>query len=222
MTTLRRVAWRHPHWWALGLSGAAWAWLAAAAMRAGGHVHGGDLARAAAGWTAMVLAMMLPLIVPHLRFAAQRSLWRRRHRAVGGVLVGYVAVWLAAGALALVAWRAIGAVVPAAVASGSGAAWLLVSGAAVWHALPRRQQALAACHHERPLAPRGWQADRDCLRYGGEVGVRCVAACGGLMLACAATGHGLAPMLLATGIAVVERRSPAGGWRFAVWPRLAR
>src|SRR5262245_21103346 len=87
---LKRIVWRHPEWWALGLALFAWGVLIA---NAGGfgtrsvHAHRHHLESlstivlvSTAHWQLMVLAMMLPVVVPSLRVAAFRSLWRRRHR----------------------------------------------------------------------------------------------------------------------------------------------
>jgi hypothetical protein len=208
VTALGTLAWRHPQWWALAVSGAAWTWLVVR-PEAGPHAHAdGGAAAALAGWAAMVGAMMLPLVTPHLHFAARRSLWRRRHRAMAGVLAGYVAVWMAAGTLGTLAARPLGMLIPW--VTGEGGRLLLLALALGWHLAPARRRAVAACHLERPLAPSGWRATRDCVGYGVAVGRRCVVACGGLMVACAALGHGLTPMAMATGVALYERRRPFG------------
>ena len=56
----------------------------------------------AASWLLMVIAMMLPLVIDPIRGVAARSLWPRRHRAVGGFLLG-LSVWLVAGIVVSVA-----------------------------------------------------------------------------------------------------------------------
>jgi hypothetical protein len=59
-----------------------------------------------------------------------------------------------------------------------------------------------------PLAPRGWRADRDCLRYGWTVGRHCVMSCGIMMTACVLASHAFVAMAGVTAIAAVERRMP--------------
>jgi hypothetical protein len=82
---------------------------------------------------------------------------------------------------------------------------------AVWRLTPMHARALAACHRTLPLAPLGWQADRDCLRFGSAIGRACVQTCWPLMVACAFAGHGLIAMAGGMALSAVER------WSF--WPR---
>jgi predicted metal-binding membrane protein len=153
-------------------------------------------------WLLMVVAMMLPLVVGSIRIVAQRSLWARRHRAIGGFLIGYVGVWAGAGFLAAVAVtgsevhrsddpRVMGAAVFAI------AAW--------WQLTPAKLRALSACHRTMALAPRGWRADRDCIHYGVRIGAPCVVSCGPLMTACLLTGHGVPAMVCAGLVGAAER-----------------
>lgn len=174
---LQRVVWRHPHWWALALCAVAWgAMFRPHAQHA--HTPGARLIN----WMIMTAAMMLPLVVSQMRFVAERSLWRRRHRAIAGFLLGYLGAWFVIGiAVAFIEpgpWLAIAAFV--------------VAGA--WQLTRARRLAMAACHRAMPLAPRGWRADRDCVRYGWITGGYCVASCWALMLACAMAGHHLVAM----------------------------
>ena len=92
-----RVAWRHPEWWTLAISAAAWL-LILGTSEVGNATHGAHGARVSAvapnnplvdagAWLIMIAAMMLPLCVATIRATADRSLWRRRHRAI--------ACWLA-------------------------------------------------------------------------------------------------------------------------------
>jgi hypothetical protein len=106
-------------------------------------------------------------------------------------------------------------------AAGAGAAWLRTSDwghhpllapaafalAALWALARARQRALLFCHYRSPLAPSGWKADRDCLRYGLVIGASCVATCAFLMLACSLTGHNLAAMVGGSALGALERRS---------------
>ena len=86
------VTWRHPEWWALALSTAAWAWMLA---NSGHHAHAyGDALK---GWMVMSVAMMLPMVIEPIRLTAERSFWHRRHRAIAGFLAGYLGLWLLAG-----------------------------------------------------------------------------------------------------------------------------
>lgn len=181
-----RIAWRHPEWWALAIS--ACAWLALLQPHAH-HLHGGFTL-----WVLMTLAMMLPVVVFPIRTAAERSLWRRRHRAIAGFLIGYLAMWCLAGVV--VALFDIHGRIAGGVAFAVAGAWQLTR----WKRL-----ALNACHRTMPLAPSGWRADRDCVRYGWRTGTRCVISCWALMLACALTGHALLATAFVMAVMLIER-----------------
>jgi hypothetical protein len=148
--------------------------------------------------------MMFPMALEPVRTTAERSLWRRRHRAIAGFLTAYLGAWMMFGvATALVlsglraqAWQQSGA----AAAVGFGAALL-------WQLTPLKRRAALACHRTMPLAPAGWRADRDCLRYGWAVGRWCLVSCWPLMLACLLAGHGLGSMIGVTAIGWAERNA---------------
>lgn len=199
MNRVRAVSWRHPHWWIAASSAAAWCWLGATWLL-NRHQHGVDPFE----WTAMLCAMMLPLVFGHVCFVATRSLWTRRQRAIASFVIGYIALWLLVGValqwvtatspvMRLMHWPWIGAVT--------------FGAAALWQWAPLKRRALAQCHRTAPLAPRGWRADRDCLCYGSSIGVRCIVACGAMMVACAAAGHGPIAMISVSAIAGAERYS---------------
>jgi hypothetical protein len=205
-----RTIWRHPEWWALALSAAAWSiivgdafssWSAPHRMHAGDAIALGALTR---DWLLMVFAMMMPLSITSIRATAERSLWRRRNRAIAGWLLGYTAACLIPGLLlSIVVTALLGAA-----RSSAGFIALSIAAAAMWHVTTPRSRALMTCHRTQPLAPDGWRADFDCLRYGWTTGVSCSLACGGLMFASWLAGHGpfgVAAMVIATTIGVVER-----------------
>ena len=212
-----RIAWSHPEWWALAISGTAWVWIAfPAAMAALGGVHDHSSASPGGGgpagmipatreWAVMVMAMMLPLATGPIRAIAARSLWRRRHRAIACWLFGYIAAWMVLGLfVSLVHTRFLADVHPSPRA-GVAVAFAV---AAIWQAMSARQRAIRACHRTPSLAPAGWRANRDCVRYGWTNGMNCVATCGALMLACWLVGHGAAGLLVmitATAVGFAER-----------------
>jgi predicted metal-binding membrane protein len=149
----------------------------------------------------MVVAMMVPLVSGSIRDTAARSLWARRHRAVVGFLAGYLAIWSLAGlaisaAVAGVRWLNWNPAVPVV------AAFCI---AAIWQLTPAKSRAIRTCHRTMPLAPLGWPADRDSLRFGWLIGVACVGSCWALMAACAATGHSVLGMALASCVCFAER-----------------
>jgi predicted metal-binding membrane protein len=221
MASLKRLAWRSPESWSLVLSGLASAALAirvwSADPVAGAHaLHQpagsggadpvvGALASSMADWSLMVVAMMVPLMAASVRMVAARSLWRRRHRAVIVFLSSYVLLW------SVVGWVTLSVVTPLLARSSSplpATAALLV--AAAWQATAFKQRALMACHRTAPLAPCGWRATRDCFHFGVLSGLRCVASCWAMMLACALAHHSILVMAAASSVAWSERSTRVG------------
>jgi predicted metal-binding membrane protein len=153
-------------------------------------------------WLVMVIAMMFPLLVDHIRNTAARSLWYRRHRAVGLFLTGYVAPWLVFGIAASAMLSVLEAQSrldpPLLSALGFGLAL-------IWQVTPARRRAVLSCHRTRPISPTGWRADRDCLRYGSSVGASCLFSCWALMLACMLSRHSVPAMFAITAIGLFER-----------------
>ena len=186
VASLPRVSWRHPEWWSLAICAGAWGWLLRMSVH-WQHVHA-----PMQHWLAMTLAMMLPMALAPIRMTAERSLWRRRNRAMLLFLVGYVGLWMI-----------FGLVVSPISFKFAGPIAFVVAGC--WQLTKAKRIALAACHRTAPLAPYGWRADRDCVRYGLLIGTRCIVSCWALMLACALSGHALFATILGTAIGLVER-----------------
>jgi len=146
------------------------------------------------GWTAMVVAMMVPTTLSQMRDVAARSYRARRCRSIIAYVVGYLVWWLALG----VAVCSLRSVLPTATAFALfGAAWMLVPIRLQWH---RR------CHRRLPLRPVTWRASASAFRQGAAHGAPCVALCWPLMIACMLTGHHLFMMLACTAIVVYEKR----------------
>ncbi|MGA7413883.1 MAG: DUF2182 domain-containing protein [Bryobacteraceae bacterium] len=186
--SLRDFIWRHPECWTVAFSATVWL---ALVVRATVHVHSPSALAAWIHWLMMVAAMMLPLNMDALRYAAQRSLWSRRNRAMFGYLLGYGGVWALAG-LPL-AWAFAAARLPERIdwAVGASLGFLV---AALWLISPWNILAASLCHWTIPLAPRGWPADRDCLRYGWISGLYCVFKCWPFMLVCWLSSHSVLVM----------------------------
>lgn len=238
--SLRRFTAWHPEWWTLALCLLAWVLLALpgggetwAAISCGPLHDAGASAEASAalrfvsfgwaagvaGWTIMVGAMMLPLVIAPVRRTAFASLWRRRHRAVAGFLLGYGGFWIAAGCLglALLAGLGLGA------SARDAAAALAFALAGLWELTPLKRRALSGCHRRIPLRPTGWRADLDCLRYGAMQGCNCFASCWAIMLASMLAAHHLAIMASIALISAAERYRPrrTQGIEAAAWMCLA-
>ncbi len=191
--------------------------VAATSVNTPAHAHASDItiesvSAAMAGWLAMVAAMMFPLVTGQMRAAAFRSLWRRRHRAIGTFLLGYVALWLIVGMSLTIACQTW----PGVVSSEMAAIGFVL--AAAWQRTPIYRKALRACHRERPLAPGGWRAERDCLRYGWSVGASCAITCWPVMMACALARHHIAAMIVATILTAAGRIDSRTWSTFALKP----
>jgi predicted metal-binding membrane protein len=216
----RCISWPYPEWWSVVLYFGAWLLLA---FKAGigtampGHVHHASASTVVQQsttvgwpgqmlwWLAMVVAMMFPLLTAHVRNTAARSLWHRRHRAIGGFLGGYLGPWLvfgmaASGGLVILEkqnWFL----------AGHFDLWAFGM-ALIWQLMRAKRRSVLACHRTRPLAPTGWRADRDCLRYGWQIAGSCVTSCWALMLACMLAGHSVPTMVGITTIGLFERSNP--------------
>lgn len=229
-----RMAWRYPEWWSIALSLTTWLLLAGASGTMGEgvsriplhNVHNihdaqSDVLSLAVSlrtivpqtldWMLMVAAMMFPLVLGPIRATALRSVWRRRHRAIVGFLLGYSGPWLMVGISISVLFSGL-SVQHRFGPSASAALGFAV--AALWQGTAVRLRALRSCHRTTPLAPSGWRADRDCLRYGWSIGLHCIVSCWALMLACLLSGHSLVVMLFASAIGITERykRRPDQRW----------
>jgi predicted metal-binding membrane protein len=221
----RHLLWRHPEWWSIALCAGAWLTLiiitaadapgGLASAGHAGHAYAGPLSapiaapgRMIAGevgrWLLMVVAMMVPFVLGPIRTTAARSLWCRRHRAIGAFLAGYLLPWLLCG----VALAALGVMLPIHHLDRSPAGLIAAFAlAAAWQHAPAKRRALVSCHATRPLAPRGWQASRDCVMFGSMVGLRCVVTCWTLMLVCVLAGHSLTMMAGIGLLGIFERSS---------------
>ncbi|MDF2847310.1 MAG: hypothetical protein K0R97_1292 [Oerskovia sp.] len=181
-----------------GGTGSEWssAWLDPASL-ATGWAEGvrGIVPGAAADWGhwgLMVVAMMLPGLVPSVRHAAFASPRRRRHRTTAMFVAAYLALWMVVG---LGVTLVVGLLRPGVMA----AAAVLVA-ASSWELTPVVRRALARCHRSVPLGIQGRTADGAALRFGSFHARACVLTCAPFMVAVTFAGH---PLWLTLGIATV-------------------
>lgn len=191
----RRLTWRHPEWWSVALSIAAWIALLSTPRHSLSHR---STATNLLSWLLMVVAMMFPLVAVQVRQTAFHSLWSRRHRAIGLFLGGYVVPWLAFGALVILIQRELAIDARASVI-------ITIVIAVAWQMSPSKRRALRNCHRVMPLAPHGWRANWSCLKFGWRIGAACVCACWALMLVCAASDHSILTMCFVTMVAIQDR-----------------
>jgi predicted metal-binding membrane protein len=169
-------------------------------------------ARLASGWALMLAAMMLPVVAAPLRHVRDRSFARRRGRAMLLFVLGYFAVWMAAGVvLQLVALTAVW-VVPTPLVLG-----LAFALAVAWQVTPAKQWCLNRCHRRPQLAAFGVAADRDAFDFGLTHGAYCAGACWALMLPMLFSGEGQFVAMIAVTLLVfaerLERPAPLA-WRW--------
>ena len=229
----RRWWWRHPELSVLTVSVAAWSAVTvlhlmmpvhggaqhcSAVPHAAAHHHGvsglGAVADRCAAmgpdmpefpaslgmWVVMAAAMMLPTTLPTVRSISMNGRWNRRHRSQALFVLGYLAVWSVFGAAALaVVWSVGVKTVGVPVVSG------LLAGGAAWELTRRKRFFLRACHRVRALPAAGRRADRACVDEGLRNGLRCVGACGPMMLPMALTPHALWLMVVLFGVAAGEK-----------------
>ncbi len=210
-STWQRTTWRHPEWPVAAL--AVTAWLALVVQHAAAGLFHGAPHHASAGagvsvgpapnlgsWALMIVATMLPTLLPDARTIAVRGKWRRRYRGPALFTAAYVAVWVAFGAALLAVVATVGLAGAPAVAAGLGLA-------ALWELTRWKRLALRACHRVAPLPPDGRKADVAALRAGAGNATRCIAACSPMMMPMALAPHplGFWLMLLLAGVVAAEK-----------------
>jgi predicted metal-binding membrane protein len=203
------VAWaaRHPEWWALAISLAAWLCFILVAFDDGMPLCTGAPSSRLLGvffdWMLMTLAMMPPLVVPSVRHVGFRSLRDRRHVAIAEFLAGYLGIWLATGYVLLILFFAFDAV---SFGTGHGIVAIAAYGAAIlWQLTPLKQRALWRCHRTVPLSLESWRADVSCLRFGVSIGFDCFSSCWLLMVLPLLMPHSWVQMLCVQAAMVSER-----------------
>jgi predicted metal-binding membrane protein len=178
-------------------------------MRMPGHSWPGSAASFLAMWTVMMVAMMLPSLVPMLlRYRASIGKARNALTAIAGA--GYFLVWTAAGAAAFAVGAALAALamrepavsraVPAA-----GAVIVVIAGSLQLTAWKSRH--LARCREmgHTALAATALNA----FRHGLHLGIRCVHSCANLTVILLVIGvMDLRAMAVVTAAITAERLVP--------------
>jgi predicted metal-binding membrane protein len=158
----------------------------------------------------MVVAMMVPVTLPAIRYVGLNSVRRRRRRAMALYTAVYVGIWALLGIAALGIDHLLRAHL------GLGDRVLLVLallGAAGWQLTRAKRRALFACGRTVPLPPFGRRADAGCARFALLHGLRCIRSCWAIMLVMVALGHSsLVWMVALTGLVVAEELTVRGRW----------
>lgn len=151
-------------------------------------------------WVVMAAAMMLPTTLPTVRSISMNGRWNRRHRSQALFGLGYLVIWSVAGAVVLGIVVAVGSkAVDVLVVSG------FLAVAAAWELTRRKRLFLRACHRVRALPADGRRADLAYVEEGLRNGLRCVGACGPMMLPMVLAPHALWLMVILFGVAVGEK-----------------
>ena len=172
----------------------------------------GSLSFFLVGWAVMMVAMMLPAVLPLILL--YRTIARKRLQpgevpaGIGALLVGYVGVWTVAGLPVYVYNRlaAVGGTIMTIVP-----ALLLVAGG-IYQFTALKHGCHARCSNPLFFLMHQWRSGiRGALRLGVLHGLDCLGCCADLMLALVALGMmQVAWMLTAAVIIFVEKTIPAG------------
>lgn len=171
-----------------------------------------ELAAFLSGWVVMMIAMMLPAALPlvllYRAIVSRRDPRRRTLSGMSALLVGYVAVWTAAG-LPVHAWNVLARSGAPALAVLPG--MLLIAGG-VYQFTAFKRECHARCSSPVSFITRHWSlGTRGAVRLGTLHGLDCLGCCAGLMLALVALGMmNLTWMLAAAVIIFVEKTLPGG------------
>ena len=202
------LQWR-PEWRVATVAAAAWV-----ALLAGLGMHGADMGThhapfvGLAVWTLMVVAMMVPVTLPAVRYVGLNSMRRRRQRAMALYTAVYVGVWMVFGLTAIGLDHIVGAHL------GISEPLLLAIVLAVaggWQLTRAKRRALYACGRTVPLPPLGRRADAGCARFAVLHGWRCIQSCWAIMLVMVVIGHSsLVWMIALTALVIAEELTVTG------------
>jgi predicted metal-binding membrane protein len=211
----RRLAltlqWR-PEWRVAAVAAAAWVPLLAGseihrAHLGPGHTPLGVMA-GLPGWSLMVVAMMVPVTLPAVRYVGLNSLRRRRQRAMALYTAVYVSAWAVVGVTVLGMDHLLR--VHAGLSDRLLLAGALVA-AAGWQLSRTKRRALFACGRTVALPPSGLRADVGCVRFALLHAWRCIQSCWAIMLVMVAVGHAsIAWTLALTALVIAEELTVRG------------
>lgn len=185
----------------------------------------GDVLLAAifvAGWTLMIVAMMLPTSIPLVTLFAMLTRDRRsRHQLLALLVAGYLAVWGAFGLLVYIAdWAIHGAVDQsswlAANAWAIAASTLILTG--LYQFSPLKHLCLEKCRLPLGFITSHWRGRherRQALWLGAHHGIFCLGCCWSLMLLMFTVGVGNLGWMLVLGIIMAAEKNLPWGRRLS-------
>lgn len=158
-----------------------------------------------ADWSLMVVAMMVPGVLPMMRRVGFVSLRSHRHRAPLVFAASYASVWILTGVLAAVLLGVASAAGAGPFQPSKALTIAVLLGAALWQLTPAKKQFLRDRHRDRPIAPRGWAATRSLVALGFDHARTCAGSCWAIMAAMFVAGHDLHLMVPLSVIMLSER-----------------
>jgi predicted metal-binding membrane protein len=171
-----------------------------------------------AGWTLMMVAMMLPSSLPLVglfrRLVRQRL---DRTRLVGLLIAGYLGIWILFGVMVLIGdWGLHQALEKIAWLGANewalGAATLVLAG--IYQFTPLKYHCLDKCRSPLSFIMGHWQGSHEqtqAFRLGVHHGIFCIGCCWSLMLLMFAVGMGNLGWMLVLGMVMaVEKNMPWG------------
>ena len=130
------------------------------------------------GWAVMLIAMMAPLLIAPVRHIRDRSLARRRVRAILLFGASYAGVWTAAGLILTMLAQEFRIATPDSRLCLPFGIFLVL----LWQFSPAKQGCLNRVHIHPDLTAFGWTADATAVRFGLLHGFWCCGSCWTLML----------------------------------------
>lgn len=168
----------------------------------------------AAGWTLMVIAMMLPGSLPLINLFSRMAVRRPDRTAlIGRLIAGYLGVWAIFGAVAFRGDAYVHAAAARLPAVGDAAQWIGVAVlllAAIYQVTPLKEMCLTKCRSPYSFVAEHWRgtnAAAEALRLGAAHGLFCVGCCWTLMLLMFAIGGVNLGWMLGLGAAMAAERS---------------
>jgi predicted metal-binding membrane protein len=193
-----------------------------------GHVHGVGsqydwvVFLFVAGWTLMIVAMMLPTSLPLLALFDSFVRARPEHvRLVGMVVAGYIFVWTLFGFVIHANDRLVHETVDrtpwlAANAWVIGAGTVLLAG--VYQFTPFKYKCLDKCRSPLAFIMERWHGEHgetEAFRLGVQHGIFCLGCCWSLMLLMFAVGVGNLAWMLALAVVMAIEKNVAWGRRLS-------
>jgi predicted metal-binding membrane protein len=175
-----------------------------------------------AGWTLMIIAMMLPTAYPVVSLFSAITARRSDHRLLLAIcMAGYVAVWAGFGYVALLADLGVHAVVDNS-AWLQARPWLIGAGvlalAGAYQFTGLKYRCLDACRSPRMFIVRRWTGRReriDAFAVGAYSGLFCLGCCWSLMLVMFAAGAGSLALMLVLGTVMAIEKNVTWGTRIS-------